>query len=80
VVARLERPNYCFGDLLRGYIRRCLGEDEPEPARRKREASRDPKEMHVHQLRALARRARRIAKEIEAANRTPPSPTAIAVQ
>lgn len=59
--AKAARPGYNFGDLLRRYIRRGLAADVP----RLQDQPVDPKQTPVRQLFALARRARRIAVELE---------------
>lgn len=58
--ARVERPGFSFGDLLRSYIRRCLA-DEP---RRFRSRSGNPKEDSVRRLHEAARTVQRIAREM----------------
>lgn len=54
---RRLRPDYSFGELVRGYIRQCLGERAPSPPL--------PPPTPALQVHALARRMHRIAVELE---------------
>jgi hypothetical protein len=58
--AQIEMPGFSFGDLVRGYIRRCLA---TEP-RQYRSRTVDPREDTVRHLYAIARTAQRIAREL----------------
>ena len=60
--ARVGRPGYSFGDLLRTMIRRCLAE-EPDVARRLRKLP--PAADRVRRLHAIARSAAELARELE---------------
>jgi len=59
--ARLDRPTFGYGDLLRGYIEKGL-EDEQVPERIKR----NPQQNRVRRLHFIARQARALALELEA--------------
>jgi hypothetical protein len=60
--ARVGRPGYSFGDLLRTFIRRALDQD-PEIAKRLRKLS--PAKDRVRRLHAIARSASRLAHELD---------------
>lgn len=59
--ARLEqRPGYSYGDLLRGFIRRCLDEEDLTPARKL-----NPTQDRVRRLHAIAQAAKNLAHELD---------------
>lgn len=58
--ARLERPGFSFGDLLRGFIRKCLADEDIKPLP-KFAASQD----RIRRLHAIARAAQRLAHELD---------------
>ena len=58
--ARVERPGFSFGDLLRGFIRKGLAGEDLKPLP-KLPASQD----RVRRLHAIARSAHRLAHELE---------------
>lgn len=58
--ARVERPGYSFGDLLRAFIRKSLVGEDAKPLPRLG-ASQD----RVRRLHAIARSAQRLARELE---------------
>jgi len=59
--ARVERPGFSFGDLLRGYVRKCLAQEDTKPLTKL-----SPRQDQVRRLHAMARSARRMARELEA--------------
>lgn len=61
--ARVEKPGFGMGDLLRSYIRRGMAKEEEQF----HSHAADPKEDIVRQLHAIARTAQRIARELEKA-------------
>lgn len=60
--ARIERPGYSFGDLLRAFIRRELDQD-PEISKRLSKLS--PAQDRVRRLHAIARSAVSLAHELD---------------
>lgn len=54
---RVEQPGFSVGDLVRGYIQAGLG--KRAPARRS-----DPRAVRIRQLRAIARSALEVAREL----------------
>jgi hypothetical protein len=59
--ARVERPGYSFGDLLRAFIRQRLDQEEDlKPARKL-----NPTQDRVQRLHAIARAAVRLAHELD---------------
>jgi hypothetical protein len=59
--ARVERPGYSYGDLLRTFITRCLAQEEDlKPVRKL-----SPQQDRIRRLHALARVATRIAHELD---------------
>jgi hypothetical protein len=59
--ARVERPGYSYGDLLRTFIARCLEQEEDLKPIRKLSAQQD----RIRRLHALARIATKIAQELD---------------
>lgn len=57
--ARIARPGYSFGDLLRGFIRKCLAGEDVKPLRKL-----PPSQDRVRRLHAIARTAQRLAREL----------------
>lgn len=60
--ARVARPGYSYGDLLRAFIRQGLTQD-PEVSKRLRKVS--PAQDRIRRLHALARTAEDIAHELQ---------------
>lgn len=59
--ARVERPGYSYGDLLRAFIRRCLDQEEDlAPARKL-----NPNQDRIRRLHALGRAAHQLAQELD---------------
>lgn len=57
--ARVARPGYSFGDLLRGFIRKCLtGEDV-------KLTKLSPAQDRIRRLHAISRSARALAHELD---------------
>ena len=62
--ARVERPGYSYGDLLRGFIRHCLDKEQdlkPGPKL-------SPLQDRIRRLHGIARSAVRLAHELEKKN------------
>jgi hypothetical protein len=60
--ARVERPGYSYGDLLRGFIRRSLEQEaDLKPIRKL-----SPLQDRIRRLHAIARSAIRLAHELDA--------------
>lgn len=62
--ARVERPGYSYGDLLRTFIHRCLDQEDPDllkPSRRRLSAAQD----RIRRLHAIARSATNLAHELD---------------
>lgn len=62
--ARVERPGYSYGDLLRTFIHRCLDQEDPDLLKRARKlgATQD----RIRRLHAIARSATTLAHELDA--------------
>lgn len=58
--ARVARPGYSFGDLLRGYIHKCLADEDVKPLRKL-----SPARDRVRRLHAIARSAAKLARELD---------------
>lgn len=58
--ARVERPGYSYGDLLRGFIRRCLDQENVQPDRKL-----NPMQDRIRRLHAIARSAVALARELD---------------
>jgi hypothetical protein len=58
--ARVERPGYSYGDVLRDCIRRCLAEEDLKPVRKL-----SPMQDRIRRLHAIARSAVRLAHELD---------------
>jgi len=59
--ARVERPGYSYGDLLRGFIARCLQQEEDLKPTRKP----NPVQDRIRRLHAIARQATSLAHELD---------------
>lgn len=59
--ARVERPGFSFGELVRRYIRRGLAEDKPFRAK----AAADPSQDGLRRLQAIARSATLLARDMK---------------
>lgn len=60
--ARVERPGFSFGDLLRTFIRQALDQD-PETSKRLRKLP--PAQDRIRRLHAIARSAVSLAHELD---------------
>ena len=60
--ARVARPGYSFGDLLRDFIRRVL---DQEPDLSKPLKKLPPGKDRIRRLYAIARQAQRLARELD---------------
>lgn len=58
--ARVGRPGYSFGDLLRDFIHRCLEQEDVKPAHKL-----NSKQDRVRRLHAIARSAVSLAHELD---------------
>jgi hypothetical protein len=59
--ARVERPGYSYGDLLREFIRRCLDQEQDlKPVRKL-----NPMQDRIRRLHAISRAAARLAQELD---------------
>jgi hypothetical protein len=58
--ARVQRPGYSYGDLLRTFIRRCLEEEDLKPMPKL-----NPMQDRIRRLHAMARQATDLAHELE---------------
>jgi hypothetical protein len=58
--ARVARPGYSFGDLLRTFIRKCLEAEDTKPLRKL-----NPSQDRIRRLHAIARSAARLAHELD---------------
>lgn len=66
--ARVERPGFSYGDLLRTFIRRCLDQEEDlKPARKL-----SPQQDRIRRLHAIARSAVRLAHELNGNHKNGP--------
>ena len=61
---RVARPGFTFGDLLRGFIRKCLSEEDVKPL-----AKLPPSKDRVRRLHAIARSAVSLAHELDGAKK-----------
>jgi len=57
---RVERPGYSFGDLLRGFIQKCLAEGDTKPLKKV-----PPAKDRIRRLHAIARSATSLAHELD---------------
>lgn len=58
--ARVERPGYSYGDLLRTFIRKCLDTADLAPPRKL-----NPMQDRIRRLHAISRAARILAHELD---------------
>jgi hypothetical protein len=59
--ARVERPGYSYGDVLRSFIRRCLDQEKDLKPIRKL----NPMQDRIRRLHAMSRQATDLAHELE---------------